>query len=223
MFFQAVPGGYAEGDRFLGVSVPEARQVVRRHRDATLGTVEALLDDPWHEVRLVAALLLVERYRRARSDDERRTAVDLLVRSGPRLDNWDLVDSVAPYVLGAWLVDHPQDRPVLQRLAASAVVWERRLAVVGSFGLIRAGVVTDTLQLCALLADDPHELVHKACGWMMREVGGRDRARLDAFLEEHAHRLPRVTLRTAVEKHDPEQRRRWLAVPSSHSPRPRPR
>jgi 3-methyladenine DNA glycosylase AlkD len=213
--FGAGPGGYAEGDRFLGVRVPELRRVVRRWRTgASLADVRSLLADPWHEIRLLGGLLLVQLYEGGDAD-LRSDAVALLLHSTDRLDNWDLVDSTAPYVLGRWLVDRPDQRHLLDELAASELLWDRRMAMVATFALIRNGEFDDTIRLAESLVDDPHHLVHKATGWMLREVGARDRARLDAFLDAHGPRLPRTMLRYALEKHSPEERRVRMARPAS--------
>lgn len=187
--------------------MPRLRALARAHRrQVTLADVEELLASPWHEVRLLGAVLLVEHYRLA-DGVQRRAVVDLVLRSTGRLDNWDLVDTCAPYTLGPWLLEHPDERPVLDRLARSASVWDRRTSVVATFALIRAGQFADTLRLAALLLDDPHDLVHKATGWMLREVGVRDRSLLDAFLRRHVHAMPRTMLRYALEKHSPDERR----------------
>lgn len=207
-FFRAGPGGYAEGDRFAGVRVPVLRGLARSAR----GRVEPadaaeLLRNAWHEVRLLGALLLVELYRGGRE----REVVDVVLAEATRFDNWDLVDSVAPYTLGPWLVARPGERGVLDELIASETVWERRIALIATFALIRAGEFDDLLRLAAAVLHDPEDLIHKAAGWMLREVGLRDRAALDGFLDRLAAVMPRVMLRSAIEKHPPGERRAWLA------------
>ena len=218
-FFGAVPGGYAEGDVVLGVRVPVLRALARdRRRQVGLVEVEELLEDDVHEVRLLGAILLVELYKLG--DDTRRAeVVDVVLRRAERLDNWDLVDTVAPFTLGPFLRDRPRERSVLDRLAASESLWRRRLAIVGTFGLIRAGEFDDTLRLAAKLLDDPHHLIHKATGWMLREVGARDRPALDGFLDRHAAEMPLVMLRYALEKHTPDERRNYLLVRSASTGR----
>lgn len=211
-FFGAVPGGYAEGDVVIGVRVPVLRALARDwRRRVGLIEVEELLEDDVHEVRLLGAILLVELYKLG-DDSGRAAVVEVVLRRAERLDNWDLVDTVAPYTLGPYLRDRPEERPVLDRLAASESLWRRRLAIVGTFGLIRAGEFGDTLRLAAKLLDDPHHLIHKATGWMLREVGLRDLAVLNGFLDAHAPEMPRIMLRYALEKHTPEARSRYLAA-----------
>lgn len=207
-FFQAGPGGYAEGDRFAGVRVPVLRKLARAARGRVeVDDARSLLRSPWHEVRLLGALLLVELYRGGQEPE----VVDAVLADATRLDNWDLVDSVAPYTLGPWLACRPQSRGVLDELIVSECLWERRIALVATFALIRAGEFDDLLRLAAAVLDDPEDLIHKAAGWMLREVGLRDRAALDGFLDRHAAVMPRVMLRYAIEKHPPQERRAWLA------------
>lgn len=215
-FFKAGPGGYAEGDRFLGVGVPQVRAVVKAqwrtcvngNRATGLETVDRLLDSEWHEVRLAGAVLMVLVHERAEIA-LRSEVAELLARSGPRLNNWDLVDTCAPYVPGEWLIEH---RGWLDPLASSPLLWDRRIAVISTFALIRVGSYADTLRLATQLRQDPEDLMHKACGWMLREVGKRDRAVLDSYLAEMAALLPRTTLRYAIEKHTPDERQRYLTA-----------
>lgn len=207
-YLQAVPGGYGEGDRLLGVRVPEQRRIAGRHwRAMSPADAGTLLRSPVHEERLTAVFVLVRQFR-AGSEDVRRDVVDVVLAHTDRLDNWDLVDSCAPYVLGPWLAD--PDRSVLDRLAASDRVRDRRIAVMTTFAFVRDGEFGPTLELARRLLRDPHDLVHKAVGWMLREVGDRDRAAAERFLDEHAPEMPRVMLRSAIEKLPPERRQHHL-------------
>lgn len=206
-YFKAGPGQYAEGDRFLGIRVPVLRGLVRRYRELPLPEVERLLRSPVHEARLLALLLLVDRYKRA--DPATREAVaELYLRNLDRVNHWDLVDSSAPQILGAYLFEK-SERSLLDRLAASPSLWERRIAVMATFYFIRHGEYQPTLRLARRLLDDPEDLIHKAVGWMLREVGKRDEETLLAFLEENAARMPRTMLRYAIEKLDPDSKRRF--------------
>ncbi|MGK5110928.1 MULTISPECIES: DNA alkylation repair protein [unclassified Geodermatophilus] len=208
-YFQVRPGGYGEGDRFLGIGVPAQRRIARRHAATTpLEDVEALLASPLHEERLTALFVLVQRFGTA-DVGERQRIVDLYLRCRAHVSNWDLVDASAPYLLGPWLID--RDRAVLDELAASPSVWDRRIAVMATFALIRAGEFAPTLHLADRLLDDPHDLVHKAVGWMLREIGDRDRALAEEFLASRYRRMPRTMLRYAIEKFPPERRRGYLA------------
>jgi 3-methyladenine DNA glycosylase AlkD len=212
-YFQARPGGYGEGDRFLGVAVPPQRRIARRHAAATTpADVEELLASPWHEERLSALLVLVHRFGRA-DDDERDRIVELYLARRDRVDNWDLVDASAPYLLGPWLLtrDRADDWALLDELAASASVWDRRIAVMATFAGVRAGRPEATLRLADRLLTDPADLVQKAVGWMLREVANRDRARAEAFLAPRYRRMPRTMLRYAIERLPADRRRDYLA------------
>ncbi len=198
-YLRAEPGGYGEGDVLIGVRNPEARKVARAFRDLGLDEIRELLDSPVHEERLVALVVLVERVRRA--DETTRTAAfDLYLSATDRINNWDLVDLSAPHVVGAHLRDRPRD--VLDRLATSESLWERRIAILATFAFIRDGDLDDTFRLAETLLTDRHDLIHKAVGWMLREAGLRDEARLVAFLRRHAAVMPRTMLRYALEKID---------------------
>lgn len=208
-YLQMGPGGYAAGDDALGVTVPVQRRIAGRYwRTMPLAEAAALLADGLHEERLTALFVLVRKFR-AGDEDERRAVFDVVLAGTAHIDNWDLVDSVAPYVVGGWLAT--RDRSVLDRLAASPSVWERRTAMIATLAFIRDGDFTTTFRLADRLLHDPHDLVRKAVGWMLREVGNRDRDAEEAFLAERYRHLPRVTLRYAVEKFEPERRRRYLA------------
>lgn len=207
-FFKTGPGQYGEGDVFLGVRVPATRAIVRRSRGLPFDEIDRLLDDPEHEHRLAGLLLLVEA---GRHDLE--SAVDryLAAIARGRVNNWDLVDSSAEHLLGAWLRD--RDRGLLDRFAASSDLWERRVAVLSTFAFIKAGDGSTTLRLAERLLDDPHDLMHKAVGWMLREVGKRvGRDVLRGFLDAHAARMPRVMLAYATEHLDPADRAHYRAL-----------
>ncbi|WP_064442400.1 DNA alkylation repair protein [Hoyosella altamirensis] len=209
-FFQALPNGYAAGDKFLGVRVPQLRGLARRYRSqVTVDDADELLLSEWHEVRLLGAILLVEIFSRADEQTQRRIATLMLKRS-ERLNNWDLIDSSIPYTLGPWLYRNPAERHVLVELAEDDLLWRRRAAMMATFAFIRAGEFGETVDLALKLLGDPHDLIHKAVGWMLREVGARDRQVLDTFLDEHAPSMPRTMLRYAIEKHSPEERREIL-------------
>lgn len=194
-FFKTGPGQYGEGDVFLGATVPQVRAVVKRFRRLGFAEIDALLDDPEHEHRLAGVLLLAEASRR----DPARAAERYLaaVRRG-RVNNWDLVDASAEHVLGGWLAD--RDRSLLDELAASPSLWERRVAVLTTFHFIKRGDASTTLALAERLLGDRDDLMHKAVGWMLREVGKRvSRDQLRRFLDAHAARMPRTMLSYATE------------------------
>ncbi|NQX14106.1 DNA alkylation repair protein [Microbacteriaceae bacterium VKM Ac-2855] len=204
-FFKTGRGEYGEGDLFIGVRVPQTRLVAKRFADLEPAEIDELLDSPIHEHRLAGLFILNGRFARAsrprsRDEAERAACVEqylAAVRLG-RVNNWDLVDSSAEFGLGEYLQDRPRD--VLFELAASPELWRRRVAMIGTFAFIRAGDATTTLELAALLLTDREDLMHKAVGWMLREVGQRvDRSLLLQFLDQHAARMPRTTLSYATE------------------------
>lgn len=210
-FFKTGPGEYAEGDVFVGVTVPVQRKIARTFRGLPLAEVTKLLASKVHEERLTALLLLVDTFTRG-DDETRRAVVDLYLANLRRVNNWDLVDSSAPQILGAWLLT--RDRDVVYKLAASDNLWERRVAMVSTYAFIRAGEHADTFELARRLMHDEHDLMHKAAGWMLREVGKRVGAELlRGFLKEHAGALPRTALRYAIEHFSPAERARWMKAP----------
>lgn len=211
-FFKTGKGEYGEGDRFLGVRVPETRGVVKEFgRHAELHDVGPLLDSPWHEIRLAGFLLLIAVFKRAK---EKRPVVDYYLSALERGNNWDLVDLVAPKILGAWLVDHPEERGVLYELAAmDGRLWHQRVAMVSCWSLIREGDFEDTLRLARQFLPHRHDLIHKAAGWMLREVGKRGgKAELASFLDRHAAEMPRTMLRYAIERLPEEERRHYMSL-----------
>lgn len=220
-FFKTGPGEYGEGDRFLGVTVPATRAVAKAHADAPFAELEKLLENPFHEARLCALLVLVERFRAAKRDArERRRVFEFYLAHARRCDNWDLVDLTAPKIVGEFLAESPdaheadprEREKLIFRLAESDCLWERRIAVVSALAFIRRGDFSITFRLAEKLATDAHDLMRKANGWMLREVGKRSRAALTAFLETRAATLPRTTLRYAIEHYAPAERARWRSL-----------
>ena len=203
-FFKTGKGEYGEGDRFMGVVVPETRKVAKNHSDASWDVLEALLESEWHECRLCALVILVNRFKK--QPDE---TVGFYLSHTKGINNWDLVDLSAPYILGSYMVDR-SDRKVLYELAASKNMWEQRIAVVSTLMLIRHGQFADTMKLAERFLNTKHDLMQKATGWMLREVGKRDVAILTEFLEKHKSVMPRTMLRYAIEKFSPEQRRYFM-------------
>lgn len=212
-FFRTGKGEYGEGDRFLGVPVPKTRAVLRRTADLPLADVERLLESEWHEVRLLAVLMLVRSFqRRGATDSARKRIYDLYLRRTDRINNWDLVDSSAEHIVGAWLSTRP--RAPLRKLLRSRWLWDRRIAILATFHFIKRGDAADLLAMAPRTFESEHDLMHKAVGWMLREAGSRvDRALLTGFLDTHAQRMPRTMLRYAMEKLPAAMRRRYLARP----------
>jgi len=206
-YFRAGPGEYGEGDRFLGIRVPVLRRLVREYRGLPRERAAELLRSPWHEARLLACLLLADAYPRGDAA-EREAIYRLYLENTEHINSWDLVDTSAPHVVGAHLQEG--DRTVLERLARSDSVWERRIAILATQHFIRRGDFGSTLQIAEILVDDRHDLIHKAVGWMLREVGDRDRAAEEAFLRRHHGTMPRTMLRYAIEKFPPDLRQAYL-------------
>lgn len=206
-FFKTGKGEYGEGDMFFGIPVPLTRGVAKRHKTADMATVKALLDSEWHEARLCALLILVEKMKKADADSA-KDIVETYLASTARINNWDLVDLSASYIVGAYLLDKPHD--LLYRLADSDLLWDNRIAMVSTYAFIKRGDLDDTFALALRLISHPHELMHKAVGWMLREAGKRDMARLSAFVDAHWHEMPRTMLRYAIEKYPEAERKAVL-------------
>ena len=206
-FFKTGPGEYGEGDLFRGIRVPVLRSLSREYQSSSLPEVEQLLGSPFHEDRLLALLLLVRLY--SRGDGAAQEKIyRLYLKSTRFINNWDLVDSSAEHVVGAFLWD--KARAPLRRLAKSADLWERRIAVIATFHFIKRGETAETLAVARTLLSDREDLIQKAVGWMLREVGKRDPEALEEFLKEYYKRMPRVMLRYAIERFPEEKRRRYL-------------
>lgn len=206
-FFRTGPGEYGEGDRFIGVRVPVLRRLARQHRDLSRHDTELLLRSPIHEERLLALLILVTRYERG--DAATRKDVFDLYRHNMRFVNgWDLVDSSAYKIMGPFLRN--RSRRLLRRLAKSRVLWERRIAIISTLAYIKDGEFGETLGIAEVLLHDDEDLIHKAVGWMLREVGNRDRKAEEAFLKKHYREMPRTMLRYAIEKFPEAKRQRFL-------------
>jgi len=213
-YFKTGEGEYGHGDLFLGVAVPHLRRLSREFSELTCQEAELLLQSPWHEERAVALLSLVRKYQRG-DRSTKKAIYDLYLRNTARVNNWDLVDCSAAHIVGAQLLD--RSRSVLLGLAASSCLWERRIAVLATLHYIKRGEFDVTFRLAAILMKDRDDLIHKAVGWMLREIGQRDRAAEERFLREHAAAMPRTMLRYAVEKFPAPRRRRYLGMRGSRS------
>ena len=210
-FFKTGPGQYGEGDRFLGIKVPVTREVVKRcWREAGFRELEECLSSPYHEARLAGLLALVERFSHARRDPALRQAcVDFYLSHTERINNWDLVDLSCYPLLGEWLLDN--ERSLLYDLARNGKsIWEQRIGIVSTMTFIRHGQLEDTFAIADILLDHPHDLIHKAVGWLLREAGKRDKSALEAFLLPRYRRMPRTMLRYAIEKFPEEERQKYL-------------
>jgi len=208
-FFKAEPGGYGEGDRFHGLRVPVVRKLARDARGLSLDKIKKLLDSPYHEARLMALVMLAERYGRG-DESTREDIYRFYLASTDRINNWDLVDASAHKIVGAHL--QANSRKPLDRLVRSKLVWDRRVAIIATYRFIQDGEVEPTFRLAEKLLADDHDLIHKAVGWMLREAGKCDSKRLNAFLCAHAATMPRTMLRYAIEKLSPATRAKFMGV-----------
>ncbi len=210
-FFRTGPGQYGEGDKFLGIKVPVTREVVRRcWREVGFAELEECLASEYHEVRLAGLLALVEIFKHAkRSGISQHQCVDFYLAHTDRINNWDLVDLSCYPLLGEWLLD--KDRTLLYELARSGkTLWEQRIGIVSTMTLVRHGQLADTFAIADILLHHPHDLIHKAVGWLLREAGKRDKAALVAFLTPRYRTMPRTMLRYAIEKFPEAERKAWL-------------
>jgi 3-methyladenine DNA glycosylase AlkD len=210
-YFKSGSGDYAEADEFAGVRMGEVFALAKQFADMDPAEIEKLLESPIHEVRTGAVSIMDFQARNPKTPAQRRKELfDLYLRRHDRINNWDLVDRSAPYVVGGYLADKP--RQALYRLARSKNVWERRTAIVSTYYFIRQGEIDDTFKLAEMLLKDRHDLIQKAAGGWLREAGKRDRRRLIAFLDQHAATMPRTFLRYAIEHLDQKQRAYYLGL-----------
>jgi 3-methyladenine DNA glycosylase AlkD len=215
-FFKTGPGEYGEGDQFIGVTVPNNRRVATQFAALPIEEIIALGKSPIHEHRHCALVILVNQFDKSKDEKVRKQLFDTWMKllRGGFINNWDLVD-VSGHRIGAWLVGRDDALAFLEKLARSKKLWERRSSIIFTFAFIRAGSLDESLEIAELLVDDEHDLIHKAVGWVIREVGKRDTEVLRAFLHVHAATMPRTMLRYAIEKMGETERKRWMAVRSS--------
>lgn len=207
-FFKTGKGQYGEGDVFIGIRVPELRKIAMRYKHLSVAALKRLLQSKVHEHRMAALEILVAQYEDG--DEAQRCVVyDFYLSNTARINNWDLVDTSAPYIVGVHL--RTRSRAILRKLAKSRNVWERRIAIVATFGLIRAGETKDTYEIAQMLLSDDHDLIHKAVGWALREAGKQSPSQLVSFLKLNFAALPRTALRYAIERFPAEQRKKFLA------------
>lgn len=206
-FFKTGKGQYGYGDVFYGVTVPEQRKVAKEFAGLSLAEIEKLLKHTVHECRLTGLLILVKQFQKA-DESQRQQIAQFYLDHLSCVNNWDLVDSSASSILGVYLID--KDRSVLYQLAKSADLWRRRVAIIATAAFINCGQFDDTLRIAELLLPDTHDLIHKAVGWMLREVGKKDRVVEEKFLAQHAATMPRTMLRYAIEKFPDHERKLYL-------------
>lgn len=208
-FFKTGKGEYGEGDKFIGLSVPENRRIAKKYFNAELSIIDEMLKNEIHEFRLSGFLALVERYKKLKTIEERNYIVEFYVTRGTFANNWDLVDLSAPYILGADMLKNPNPT-LLDDLSFSNNLWLQRIAIVSTLTLIRNNRFDDTLRLAKRYLPHNHPLIHKATGWMLREIGKKDEKILLDFLEKYTLKMPRTTLRYAIERLKPELRQHFM-------------
>ena len=202
-FFKAGKGEYGEGDRFLGVTVPNIRAIAKQYKNVSLNEIRELMQSEWHEVRLCALLIMVEKSKK-KDEALRQQLFDLYLSQTDRINNWDLVDLSCRFIVGEYLLDKSRD--TLYQLAQNPLLWDNRIAIVSTYAFIRKGQLEDTYALSDLMMHHPHDLMHKAIGWMLREAGKRDANRLYNYVMNHRADMPRTMLRYAIEKFSPAER-----------------
>ena len=202
-FFKAGKGEYGEGDRFLGVTVPNIRAIAKQYKNISLNEIRELMQSEWHEVRLCALLIMVEKSKK-KDEALRQQLFDLYLSQTDRINNWDLVDLSCRFIVGEYLLDKSRD--ILYQLAQSPLLWDNRIAIVSTYAFIRKGQLEDTYALSDLMMHHPHDLMHKAIDWMLREAGKRDANRLYNYVMSHRADMPRTMLRYAIEKFSPAER-----------------
>ena len=202
-FFKAGKGEYGEGDRFLGVTVPNIRAIAKLHKDISIEEIRELIQSEWHEVRLCALIIMVENSKK-KDEALRKELFNLYLSQTKRINNWDLIDLSCRFIIGEYLLDKSRD--ILYHLAQSPLLWDNRIAIVSTYAFIRKGQLEDTYALSDLMMQHPHDLMHKAIGWMLREAGKRDSERLYDYVMSHRADMPRTMLRYAIEKFSPKER-----------------
>jgi 3-methyladenine DNA glycosylase AlkD len=207
-FFKTGKGDYAEGDNFLGIVVPKTREIAKRHQDMALTEAEKLLRSPYHEERLMALFILDHKFVTGTLAEQSKIVKIYLMSAAKYINNWDLVDLSARDILGRYLSDRP--RKILYKLARSKNLWEKRIAIIATYHFIRNEDYFDALKISEILLGDKHDLIHKAVGWMLREIGNRDRTVEVKFLDKYATRMPRTMLRYAIEKFPEPLRLKYL-------------
>ena len=205
IFYKTKIGEYGEGDIFLGMSVPESRNMAKKYRDLSLEDTEKLLNSKIHEERLVALFILIYKYQKT---PEKNQVVRMYLKNSTKINNWDLVDASAPKILGAHLLD--KDKSILYKFSRSKNLWEKRIAIVSTRTFIWNDQFKDALKISEILLNDKHDLIHKAVGWMLREIGKKDMKVLETFLKKHYKKMPRTMLRYAIEKFPEKKRKSYL-------------
>ncbi len=210
-FFKTAPGEYGEGDLFLGGTVPQTRSVAKKFKDLDFIELTKLFNSPFHEARLCASIILNLQFKAAKTPQQRKKIFDFYLKQvrAERINNWDIVDVSAPW-MGVYLLEVDDPMPLLIKFSKSNSLWQRRVSIILTFALIRVGDLEPTLIISEALLKDKEDLIHKAVGWMLRELGKKDVMLLRGFLKQHSHEMPRTMLRYAIEQLPESERKRWL-------------
>lgn len=209
MFFKTKKGSYGEGDLFIGISVPNTRIIAKNYFNISLNSVNELLKSKFHEERLCAVLILVEKFQKG-DNREKKSVVDFYSKNAKKINNWDLVDLSASKILGEYFASNKSSVNLLHKFSKSKNLWERRISIIATHAFIRKGVFKHTLKISECLIRDPHDLIHKAVGWMLREVGKKDKKILENFLDEFSSIMPRTMLRYSIEKFSYNKRKFYM-------------
>lgn len=211
-FFKTEKGNYGYGDVFYGVSVPEQRKVSKEFQDLELSHIERLLASKYHECRATGLFILTNQFKKA-AKQQRKVIFDFYMTNRARVNNWDLVDGSAPIIVGLYLLD--KNKEILYSLAKSTNLWDKRIAIISTFGFIKNDEFEDTVKISTVLLHDEHDLIHKAVGWMLREAGKRNKKVLIEFLDQHSNEMPRTMLRYSIEKLSDSERKKYMRMKSA--------
>ncbi len=198
-FFKTGKGEYGEGDIFLGIAVPEQRKIAKKYYELQLNKIQEFLSSKIHEHRLTSLFILISKFEKG-NNKLKKEIFDFYLKNTRNINNWDLVDLSAPKILGAYMLNHPKEKKILYKFAKSKNLWEKRIAIISTFAFIKNNEFDDAIKIAEILLNDKHDLIHKAVGWMLREIGKRDQKTEEKFLKKHYKEIPRTMLRYAIEK-----------------------
>lgn len=212
-FFKTRPGEYGEGDVFLGLTMPQQREIAKKYPNLSLSNLQKLLNSEIHEHRMISLIILTNKYKEASKDNKKELIEELVnfyLKNAKKINNWDLVDVTAPSILGHYLLKNPKQIKIIYNLSKSKNLWEKRISIVSTYALIKENKLADTLKISEILLTEKHDLIHKAIGWMLREVGKQNIEVLKDFLKTHYEKIPRTTLRYSIERFPEKERKRIL-------------
>ncbi len=212
-FFKTRSGEYGEGDVFLGLTMPQQREIAKKYPNLSLSNLQKLLNSEIHEHRMISLIILTNKYKEASKDNKKELIEELVnfyLKNAKKINNWDLVDVTAPSILGHYLLKNPKQIKIIYNLSKSKNLWEKRISIVSTYALIKENKLADTLKISEILLTEKHDLIHKAIGWMLREVGKQNIEVLKDFLKTHYEKIPRTTLRYSIERFPEKERKRIL-------------